>query len=999
MADAIIRLGLDDSNFTSGIQSAQAEIDKFNRKEGVTNSKIFNLNKELNKAKREFLSAAYNYKKLGDEGRKTDGGRKLLDIKQKAAATIRELQATKNELQEITRVSNKSQISGGKSGLLGSLGGLATSARLFIGGAIATSVYEFGKAAIDARSKIEQLEISFSTLLGSQEKANSLLAELKSYGTVTPYDTEGLAQAARLMLSYGMSANKVMPMLKVLGDIAMGDKEKLQSLALAFSQMSASGRVSKQDLNQMVNAGFNPLQIIAEKTGKSIGELNDEVSAGRISVNQIEQAFISATSDGGKFHNMINNMSNSLEGKIASMADEWENLKAAIGGLSSPAVIRAIDMTTWGIQKITNAIEQLKAALGDVTVGDGRYNSKTSNALKYAETKGDKEGKDEKEKERIRKKTIQKGLAFEKRMLALYDKRISENARKQNAWTHPKEGKKPNPTLSGQRESLDYLRREQPKLIHKWKLTKGRIKDYENALKENPYKQTPNGNTVITNNNTHSTHGGTNVNNVDKIKQANSDYVDTINQLNNQLQDGMIATNDFNSKKKSALDSLIQAYYKEGKTVQNSSEMAALVKELGNVKDAVLKDMIEDAESEYAGAFKKAKDLLEKGLITDDEYNNKMNQAKSDYAEKLIQLGNLTDKQKKNLEDTINDLKGEKLRNGTKEFKDNVKDITSNQESIDDKFFPSKKSVESQYNDTVQKYDSLKKYLEDNKANIGITISQEEYDKAKAQLEGLGNNASKLAEEFRKKKEFDLTINGLQDITSLGDSLAVLGDAFDSCKTAWDYFSTAINEGISIIQSAMQTISTITELINLFNAGQSVSAAATGQQAAATAQQTAAQGALATAQGIVTAQQTANVASSVAAIAANKALTASFMQLASASFYAAHAYIPFAGAAIAQGFIAAAQAHVIAVGATPYAEGGIIGGGSNHGDMQLARVNSGEMILNNTQQARLFDLLDGGASMVGNGGNVEFKIKGSDLYGSLRNYGSIKSKSGKKLKI
>lgn len=999
MADAIIKLGLDDSNFTSGIQSAQAEIDKFNRREGITNSKLFNLNKELNKAKREFLSAANNYKKLGDEGRKTDGGRKLLDIKQKAAATIRELQATKNELQEITRVSNKSQISGGKSGLLGSIGGLATSARLFIGGAITTSVYEFGKAAIDARSKVEQLEISFSTLLGSQEKANSLLAEVKSYGTVTPYDTEGLAQAARLMLSYGMSANKVMPMLKVLGDIAMGDKEKLQSLALAFSQMSASGRVSKQDLNQMVNAGFNPLQIIAEKTGKSIGELNDEVSAGRISVNQIEQAFISATSEGGKFHNMINNMSNSLEGKIASMADEWENLKAAIGGLSSPAVIGAIDMTTRGIQKIINVIEQLKGALGDVTVGDGRYNSKTSNALKYAETKGDKEGKDEKEKERIRKKTIQKGLAFEKRMLALYDKRISENARKQNAWTHPKEGKKPNPTLSGQRESLDYLRREQPKLIHKRKLTEGRIKDYENALRENPYKPTPNGNTVIVNNNTHSTHGGTNVNNVDKIKQATSDYVDTINQLNSQLQDGMITTKEFDNKKKSALDNLIQAYYKEEKTVRDSSEMAALVKELGNVKEAVHKDMIEDAEREYEGAYLNATKLLEKGLITDEEYNNKMNQAKSDYAEKLIQLGNLTEKQNKNLEDTINDLKGEKLRNGTKEFKDNVKDITSNQESIDDKFFPSKKSVESQYNDTVQKYDSLKKYLEDNKANIGITISQEEYDKAKAQLEYLGNDASKLAEEFRKKKEFDLTINGLQDITSLGDSLAGLGYAFDSCKTAWDYFSTAINEGISIIQSAMQTISTITELINLFNAGQSVSAAATGQQAAATAQQTAAQGALATAQGIVTAQQTANVASSVAAIAANKALTASFMQLASASFYAAHAYIPFAGAAIAQGFIAAAQAHVIAVGATPYAEGGIIGGGSNHGDMQLARVNSGEMILNNTQQARLFDLLDGGASMVGNGGNVEFKIKGSDLYGSLRNYGSIKSKSGKKLKI
>lgn len=974
MADAIIKLGLDDSNFTSGIQSAQAEIDKFNRREGITNSKLFNLNKELNKAKREFLSAAYNYKKLGDEGRKTDGGRKLLDIKQKAEATIRELQATKNELQEITRVSNKSQISGGKSGLLGSLGGLATSARLFIGGAIATSVYEFGKAAIDARSKVEQLEISFSTLLGSQEKANSLLAELKSYGTVTPYDTEGLAQAARLMLSYGMSANKVMPMLKVLGDISMGDKEKLQSLALAFSQMSASGRVYKQDLNQMVNAGFNPLQIIAEKTGKSIGELNDELSAGKISVNQIEQAFIDATSEGGKFHNMINNMSNSLEGKIASMADEWENLKAAIGGLSSPVVTVAIDMTTWGIQKLTNAIEQLKAALGDVTVGDGRYNSKTSNALKYAETKGDKEGKDEKEKERIRKNTIQKGIAFEKRMLALYDKRISENARKQNAWTHPKDGKKPNPTLSGQRESLDYLRREQHKLIHKWKLIKGRIKDYENALKENPYKQTPNGNTVITNNNnTHSTHVGTNVNNVDKIKQANSDYVDTINQLNNQLQDGIITTKDFDNKKKSALDSLIQAYYKEGKTVRNSSEMAELVKELGNVKEAVHKDMIEDAESEYSSAYLNATKLLEKGMITDEEYNNKMNQAKSYYVEKLIQLGNLTEQQNKSLEDTINDLNGEKLRNGTKEFKDNVKDITSNQESIDDKFFPSKKSVESQYNEIVQQYDSLKRYLEDNKVNIGVTISQEEYDKAKAQLGQLGNDASKLAEEVRKKKEFDLTVNGLQDITYLGDSLAGLEDAFDSCETAWDYFSTAINEGISIIQTAMDAYRTFKEIIDMIGAAKQAEAA---KSAAASATE-------------VAATQT-EIAASGGKVAADQAESIS-----SATKQGAKLPFPANLAAIAAGIAAVVAAFAI-IG--NFANGGIIGGRATHGDMQFARVNGGELILNGTQQARLFDLLNEGGILY-NGGVVEFKLRGSDLYGSLKNYGKVKSKSGKILKI
>lgn len=488
MADAIIRLGLDDSNFTSGIKSAQTEIDKFNKREGITNSKLFNLNKELNKAKREFLSAAYNYKKLGDEGRKTDGGRKLLDIKEKAAATIRELQATKNELQELTRVSNQTSMSSGKNGLMGSLMGAASSARMFGGALVASGLYQFGEAAIEARSRIEQLEVSFSTLLGSQSQANALLQEIREYGTVTPYDTEGLAQAARLMLSYGMATNKVMPTLRMLGDISMGDKEKLQSLTLAFSQMSASGRVCKEDLNQMVNAGFNPLQIIAEQTGKSIGELNDEVSAGKISVNQIEQAFISATSEGGKFHGMVDNMSNTLSGKIAQMSDGWDNLKASIGGLSSPAVLKAIEIATKTIDGLTEAIEKLKEAAGDVTTGDGKYNSKTSNALKYAETKGDKEGKDEKEKEKIRKKTIQKGIAFEKKILALWDKRISENARKQNDWRHPKDGKKPNPTLRGQRETLDYLVDEQPRLIHKRKLTEERIKNYEKALKENPYK-------------------------------------------------------------------------------------------------------------------------------------------------------------------------------------------------------------------------------------------------------------------------------------------------------------------------------------------------------------------------------------------------------------------------------------------------------------------------------------------------------------------------------
>lgn len=847
MADAIIRLGLDDSNFTSGIKSAQTEIDKFNKKEGITNSKLFNLNKELNKAKREFLSAAYSYKKLGDEGKKTDAGRKLLDIKEKAAATIRELQATKNELKELTRVSNQTSMSSGKNGLMGSLMGAASSARMFGGALVASGLYQFGEAAIEARSRIEQLEVSFSTLLGSQAQANALLQEIREYGTVTPYDTEGLAQAARLMLSYGMATNKVMPMLKVLGDIAMGDKEKLQSMALAFSQMSASGRVCKEDLNQMVNAGFNPLQIISEETGESIGELNDKVSAGKISVNQIEQAFISATSEGGKFHGMVDNMSNTLSGKIAQMSDGWDNLKASIGGLSSPAVLKAIEIATKTIDGLTEAIEKLKEAAGDVTTGDGKYNSKTSNALKYAETKGDKEGKDEKEKEKIRKKTIQKGIAFEKKRLALLDKRISENARKQNDWRHPKDGKKPNPTLRGQRETLDYLVDEQPRLIHKRKLTGERIKNYEKALKENPYKS----------------------------------LVQPISNYNNH---------NFTPTKTTPTKTTPKEVIPQG-------SLAELENELSEARKAASNAVGEEA---YFKATQTAQAIEDK--IENFKFNSYKNADNSPI---------------KNL-----DLSTLKLpKNG----------VTGN-------LMPSKENLE-EYG-----------YLLTNILNLPKNNVMDRILPSIKELKEFGKTSSKVIAESQKqiREEIEKTQEALKDFTESmrskygGDVVAFTNDFAELAKFIEEggNTTTAAASGLVLLGDALQQIG-----------GNGV------------------------------------IAKTGAVMAAIGQCILGFAQAsAQAASLGPWGWLAFVGAGL--GTLATMISTI-----QGFSNGGIIGGATTSGDMQLARVNAGEMILNNSQQARLFDLLDGGASMVGYGTrNVEFKISGQNLVGTLRNYNNKMSK-------
>ena len=240
-------------------------------------------------------------------------------------------------------------------GLRGSLIGMASKVAAPL--AIATAVKEIGTKAIEARGKIEALEVSFSTLLRSTEKANQLVSQLKDYGNVTPYDTEGLSRAAQTMLSFGISYEKVMPTLKQLGDVAMGSQDKLSRLTLAFSQMSAAGRVTKEDLNQMVDAGFNPLQVISQQTGESIGTLFDKVSKGQVSVQQIANAFADATNEGGQFHNMALNMSDTVEGKMSTMQDAIDGAYQSIGKFIEPVVKSGIDLLTNGVEALTKEID------------------------------------------------------------------------------------------------------------------------------------------------------------------------------------------------------------------------------------------------------------------------------------------------------------------------------------------------------------------------------------------------------------------------------------------------------------------------------------------------------------------------------------------------------------------------------------------------------------------------------------------------------------------
>lgn len=205
---------------------------------------------------------------------------------------------------------------------------LAGSIRNVVG---AMALFQGVKAIVKMGADLEQSKISFDVLLGSAQKAKIMLDGINKFANDTPYENKGLIDNAKMMLSFGTSAEKILPNLKMLGDIAMGDANKMSSLTLAFSQMSSAGKLQGQDLLQMINAGFNPLQELQKMTGKSMATLRKEMEGGKISAQMIEGAFQHATSKGGLFFGMMDKMSQTASGKFSTLVGTLRQTGAEIG--------------------------------------------------------------------------------------------------------------------------------------------------------------------------------------------------------------------------------------------------------------------------------------------------------------------------------------------------------------------------------------------------------------------------------------------------------------------------------------------------------------------------------------------------------------------------------------------------------------------------------------------------------------------------------------------
>lgn len=209
----------------------------------------------------------------------------------------------------------------------------------------------------------EKTAVSFNVLTGSVEKGGKLLAELNQYADTTIYDRLGTQQAAQTMIGFGVSVENVMSDLRMLGDVAMGDKNRFQQLALVFGQVAAAGKLQGQDLLQLINAGYNPLLDISALTGKSVSQLKDDMSKSLVTFDMLRAAFQRATSAGGKFANMTDEIAKTPYGAFQQMLGDVTSKLLELYKVVQPLLIPAFSAFSSVLSLVVPPVRALASAV------------------------------------------------------------------------------------------------------------------------------------------------------------------------------------------------------------------------------------------------------------------------------------------------------------------------------------------------------------------------------------------------------------------------------------------------------------------------------------------------------------------------------------------------------------------------------------------------------------------------------------------------------------
>lgn len=213
--------------------------------------------------------------------------------------------------------------------------GLSTAAKVGTAaiGAASTAIVALGKIGLDYNSQMEQYTTNFTTMLGSQEAAVQKVEELKKFAASTPLSMDDLAKGTQTLLAFGVESENSTGILRQLGDIALGDADKMQRLSTAFGKATAAGKVTGDTVQQMIDAGWNPLIQISQSAGETMEETQKRMSAGKISVQELQAAMEAVTTGTGQFAGGMEAASHTTQGLMSTLQD---NAKALVGEVFQP---------------------------------------------------------------------------------------------------------------------------------------------------------------------------------------------------------------------------------------------------------------------------------------------------------------------------------------------------------------------------------------------------------------------------------------------------------------------------------------------------------------------------------------------------------------------------------------------------------------------------------------------------------------------------------------
>lgn len=232
---------------------------------------------------------------------------------------------------------------------------------------------ELGKvvqSGVDYNASMESYLTNFKVMLGNEELAAAKLSELRKMAASTPFALSDLTEGTQTLLQFGIAADDTTGVLKQLGDISLGNADKLQTLVRAYGKMSSAQKVTLENVNMMIDAGFNPLNQICEATGESMSDLYKRISDGRVSFEELQYAVQAATSEGGQFYNGMLEASQTFSGRMSTLKD---NVAALTGELTSGLFAALGDLVVKLNDVVTSFLDsdekmaQLKDTIGIAT--------------------------------------------------------------------------------------------------------------------------------------------------------------------------------------------------------------------------------------------------------------------------------------------------------------------------------------------------------------------------------------------------------------------------------------------------------------------------------------------------------------------------------------------------------------------------------------------------------------------------------------------------------